>query len=61
MKQKHPTLPMHIVKQLNGRYRDTKTGEWIPVSKLTSKCPVSPVNAELKHENIIDKRWDLNY
>lgn len=52
---------MHIVKQLNGRYRDTKTGEWIPVSKLTSKCPVSPVNAELKHENIIDKRWDLNY
>lgn len=60
MKAKLSTLPQHIVKQQNGRYRDMKTLEWVSVSQLPSKCPTKPVNAELKHEKIMQSRWDLN-
>lgn len=61
MKQKHPDLPRHIIKQQNGRYRDMKTMEWISIPKLASKCPVEPVNSEIKEEVLLSKRWDLNY
>lgn len=60
MKQKLTTLPMHIIKQQNGRYRNMKTLEWVSTSQLESKCRKEPVNAELKHERIVSQRWDLN-
>lgn len=60
MKQKLTNLPRHIIKQQNGRYRNMKTLEWVSISQLHSKCPTTPVNAELKHEIIMSKRYDLN-
>lgn len=56
MKQKHPTLPRFIIK-LNSRwYLNTKTQRKIPVAKLGDYVPI---DEELKHELIINKRYDL--
>lgn len=41
-------------------YRDSKTGNLIHVSKLGSYCPTTQENAELKHERVMQARWDLN-
>lgn len=51
---------MYIRKYNKHFYKDSKTGSLIHVSKLSSYCPVEPVNAELKHERIVSQRWDLN-
>lgn len=59
MKTKHPYLPRHIIKQQNGRYRDMKSLKWVSDSQLSSYAPVDPVNSEIKHNTIMDKRWDL--
>ena len=56
MKQKHPTLPIHIIK-LNSRwYLNTKNQRKIPVSKLGDYVPI---DEGLKHEKIMQLRWDL--
>lgn len=59
MKQKFPNLPIHIRKFNTHFYKDTKTGVLIHRSKLKSYCPVEPENNELKHEQILSRRWDL--
>lgn len=61
MKQKHPTLPIHIRKFNTHFYKDHKTGALIHRSKLKSHCPTTPVNSEIKHNSIMDKRWDLKH
>lgn len=60
MKTKHPYLPRYIIKQQNGRYRDMKTLKWVSTSQLESYCPTTQENAEIKHEIIMSKRYDLN-
>lgn len=60
MKTKHPYLPRHIIKQQNGRYRDMKTMKWVSYSQLSGYAPVEPVNSEIKHEQVLSRRWDLN-
>lgn len=60
MKQKLTTLPRHILKQQNGRYRDMKTLKWVSTSQLESYCPTTQENAEIKHEIIMSNRYDLN-
>jgi len=60
MKTKHPTLHIHIRKFNTHFYKNTKTGALIHRSKLKSHCPVELVNSELKHEKIMQSRWDLN-
>lgn len=54
-------LPRNIIKVSKYMYRDSHTGERIHISKLASKCPIKPVNTQLKEEIIQSKRWDLNY
>lgn len=56
MKAKHPTLPPYITKYNTHFYKNYKTGQLIHRSELSKHCPE---NKELKHSEIIKKRWDL--
>jgi len=62
---KLPNLPATIVKQLNGSFRCSKTGKWYSWATLVrmyGEEPKTEQKSEVKpmsHEQIIEKRWDL--
>lgn len=57
MKPDLSTLPRHIIKLNKHWFKDTKSGKWIPSTKITDYLPKPPVN----HETIMAKRYDLKY
>ncbi len=50
------TLPPNIIKVSKYMYRDSKTGKRIHKSQLEKYVPIDEA---LKHELIINKRYDL--
>lgn len=60
----YPLLPRYICRQLNNRFKNTRTGEWISDREL-ERYAVTDVKTEnkqevkLSHEQIIERRWDL--
>ena len=61
----YPLLPRYICRQTpNGRFRNTKTGEWLSDRELeryavTEAKTEKKQEVKLSHETIMEKRWDL--
>lgn len=61
----YPLLPRYICRQTpNGRFRNTKTGEWLSDRELeryavTEAKTEQKQEVKLSHEAIMEKRWDL--
>jgi len=66
---KIPTLPSRFVNQRNGYFRDIKTGQLYLLSTLQrlygTEAKTQPkqehISSDMKHEQITNSRWDLNY
>lgn len=68
-----PNLPAHIIRQYPlSIYKDTKTGDVYTLKSLqrlygdkhdstSTKEKESLITPEMKHEQITNSRWDLNY
>ncbi|MNL85920.1 hypothetical protein D3C87_2144140 [compost metagenome] len=57
MKPDLSKLPLRYQKVSKQWFKDTKTGDLIPASKITDYLPKPLQN----HEAIIEKRYDLKY
>lgn len=60
----YPLLPRYICRQLNNRFKNTRTGEWLSDMELeiyyvTEAKKDNKQEVKLSHEAIIEKRWDL--
>lgn len=68
-----PNLPTHIVRQWpSSNYKDIRTGQVYTIKALqaiysnktgniSTEQRIEPISPEMKHEQITNKRWDLNY
>lgn len=62
---KYPTLPLRIQRQPNGRFKDTYSGRWVSDAELERYSDQPKQNKQNikhspSHEEILNKRWDLN-
>lgn len=64
---KYPHLPLRIRKMPNGHFQDTYTGRWISDAELErysdtgDKKPQENKHSPSNEEQVLLKRWDLNY
>lgn len=60
----YPLLARYICRQLNGRFKNTKTGQWLSDRELERYANVEAKTEQkqevkLSHESIMERRWDL--